>query len=70
MPSDLSLSSLRSADDVSDTTQRDAYSLEAGPGGKDDEVEEPEMVLLTTISLLVIVTLVCRLFVSLTVWGV
>jgi Ca2+:H+ antiporter len=64
------LSSLRPADDVLYTAQRDTYSLEAGPGEKDDEVEEPEMVLRTTISLIVIVTLVCRLFISLTVWGV
>jgi Ca2+/H+ antiporter len=53
-----------------DPAQRDARSLEAGPGEKDDEVEEPEMGLQTTIALLAIVTLVCRLFISLTVWGV
>ncbi|KAI0272151.1 hypothetical protein BGY98DRAFT_1090962 [Russula aff. rugulosa BPL654] len=44
------LSSLRPADDVLDPTQR-------GPGEKDDEVEEPEMGLRTTIALLAIVTL-------------
>ena len=63
------LSSLRTADDVLDPAQRDAGSLEAGPGEKDEEVEEPEMGLRTTIALLAIVTLVCRLFISLTVWG-
>jgi Ca2+:H+ antiporter len=62
------LSSLRPADDMSDP-QRDARSLEAGPGEKDDGVEEPEMGLHTTIALLAIITLVCRLFISLTVWG-
>jgi hypothetical protein len=39
--------------------QRDARSLEAGPGAKDDGVEVPEMGLHTTIALLAIVTLVC-----------
>lgn len=67
----LDLSSPRSADDMLDTAQRDASSLEAGPGGKDDEVEGPEMSLQTTIALLAIVTLVGRLlFISLTIWGV
>ena len=55
--------------DVLDPAQRDAGSLEAGPGEKDEELEEPEMGLQTTIALLAIVTLVCRLFISLTVWG-
>jgi Ca2+:H+ antiporter len=64
------LSSLRPADDVLDPTQRGACSLEAGPGEKDDEVEEPEMGIRTAIALLAIVTLVCRLFISLTVLGV
>ena len=63
------LSSLRPVDDVFDPAQRDACSLEEGPGEKDGEVEEPEMGLQTTIALLAIVTLVCRLFISLTVWG-
>ena len=54
------LSSLHSADNVSDLTRRDASSLEAGLGGRDDEVEKPEMGLHTTIALLAIVTLVCR----------
>jgi Ca2+:H+ antiporter len=63
------LSSFGPADDVLDPAQRDAHSLEAGPGEKDDEVEEPEMDLKVTIALLAIVTLVCRLFISLTVWG-
>ena len=63
------LSSLRPADDVLDPAQRDACSLEAGPGGTDDEVEEPEMGLQTTIALLAIVTLVCRLFISLKPFG-
>jgi Ca2+:H+ antiporter len=60
------LSSLHPANDVLDPAQRDACSLEAGPGEK-DEVEEPEMGLQTTIALLAIVTLVCRLFISLPV---
>ena len=63
------LSSHPLADDVSDATQRDACSLEAGPGENDEEVEEPEMDLWTTIALLAIVTPVCRLFISLPVWG-
>ncbi|KAN0120750.1 Sodium/calcium exchanger domain containing protein [Russula decolorans] len=50
------LSSLHPANDVLDPAQRDACSLEAGPGEK-DEVEEPEMGLQTTIALLAIVTL-------------
>lgn len=67
IPLDLSLH--RPADDVLDPAQRDACLLETGPGGKDGEVEEPEMGLQTTIALLAIVTLVCRLFISLAVWG-
>lgn len=51
------LSSLRLAGDMLDPAQRDVCSLEAGPREKDDEVEEPEMGLPTTIALLVIVTL-------------
>jgi len=71
IPADSNLSSLRPADGTLDPTERDAQSLEAGPGVKDDEVEEPEMSLQTTIALLAIVTLVCQLFISLTVcdWG-
>ena len=53
-------SSLRTADNVSDLTRRDVSSLEAGLVGIDDEVEEPEMGLHTTIVLLAIVTLVCH----------
>ena len=55
-------SSLRTADNVSDLTRRDVSSLEAGLVGIDDEVEEPEMGLHTTIVLLAIVTLVCHSF--------
>ena len=55
-------SSLRTVDNVSDLTPRDASSLEAGLVGRDPEVEEPEMGLHTTIALLAIVTLVCRSF--------
>ena len=58
------LSSLRPAGDVPGSAQRDAPSLEASQGEKH---EGPEMSLLTTIALLAIVTLVCRLFISLTV---
>jgi Ca2+:H+ antiporter len=64
------LSSLRPADDVLDPAQRDPYPLEAGLGKRDDKVLEPEMDLLTTIALLAVVTLVCRLFISLIVCGV
>ena len=53
-------------DGVIDPAQRDAGSLEAGLE-KEDEVEEPEMSLQTTIILLVIVTVVCRWLTSLTV---
>jgi Ca2+:H+ antiporter len=60
------LSSLRPADDVLDPAQRGGCSLEAGPREKHEEVEEPEMCLQTTVVLLAIVTLVCRLFISLT----
>ena len=49
-----------------DPDQRDARSLEAGLE-EEEEIEEPAMGLQTTIILLIIVTVVCRWFISLTV---
>jgi Ca2+:H+ antiporter len=47
------------ADGVMDPAQRDTRSLEAGLE-EEDEVEEPQMSLRTTIALLIVVTVVCR----------
>lgn len=60
----------RPADDVLGPAQRNAGSLEAGLGRRDDEVEVPEMGIHTTIALLAVVTLVCRLFISMASWGI
>ena len=51
-----------------DPDQRDARSLEAGLE-EEEEIEQPEMGLQTTIVLLIIVTVVCRWLLFLTVRG-
>jgi hypothetical protein len=43
-----------------DDTERDPRSVEAGP--KEDEADEPKMSVKTTLVLLIIITVVCRLF--------